>query len=239
VALLVAADAPAALPASFASLALERRESVQAQWAAAAPTVGRVARRDTATAAADRAERLRRTFSHAAALLAAASRVAPQHRSATSPATRLDARLSALHLRRARVAGDGNCLFRALAAAILGDQARHAAVRAAVVRQMWSAEGIAAFAPLFADAAGYAAYCADMASAGTWGDELGLAAAAEAFRVEVHVVQDTEQHWHVAYAPTRMQGVGRTRRAFVAYPAPLHYDAIVPADVDNDSLATH
>ena len=85
------------------------------------------------------------------------------------------------------MAGDGNCLLRALAAAILGDQARHAAVRSAVAAQLRSPAGAAAFAPLFADADAYALYCADMAAAGAaWGDELGLAAAAEAFGVEVH-----------------------------------------------------
>ena len=237
VALLVAADAPAPLPASLASLALERRDSVQSQWAAGAPsglTGGRLARRTTissTTAAPERAERLRRAFSLAAALLPAASRGAPPQQQRGTPAALLDARLASLRLRRARVAGDGNCLFRALAAAILGDQARHAAVRSAVVAQLCSPSGAAAFAPLFADADAYALYCADMAAAGTWGDELGLAAAAEAFGVEVHVIQNTEQHWHVAYAPTRRQeAAGRTRRAFVAYSAPVHYDAIVPAD---------
>ena len=231
-ALLVAADAPAALPASLASLALERRDSVQSQWAAAAPASGgRLARRITA-AAPDRAERLRRAFSLAAALLPAASR-AMQQRGAPTPAAQLDARLASLRLRRARVDGDGNCLFRALAAAIFGDQARHAAVRAAVAAQLRSAAGAAAFAPLFAEPAAYALYCADMAADGTWGDELGLAAAAEAFCVEVHVIQDTEQHWHVAYAPSlHRQADGRTRRAFVAYTAPVHYDSIVPADDD-------
>ena len=231
VALLVAADAPAALPASFASLALERRDSVQSQWAAGAAGVngGRLARRITGTAAPERAERLRRAFSLAAALLPAASRVAPPQQRGT-PAALLDARLASLRLRRAQCIGDGNCLFRALAAAIFGDQARHAAVRSAVVAQLRTAAGAAAFAPLFASAADYALYCADMAASGTWGDELGLAAAAEAFSVEVHVIQDTEQHWHVAYAPTHRRADGRTLRAFVAYTAPVHYDAIVPAD---------
>ena len=88
------------------------------------------------------------------------------------------------------------------------------------------------YGQLVEDAAAFAAYCDDMAHDGTWGDELTLAAAADAFGVEVHVVQDTAANWHVAYAPTHAEDEDedapprKTRRVFVAYTAPVHYDAI-------------
>jgi hypothetical protein len=230
---LLLADAPAAETACAASLAIARSDSVRAQWQAAASGVvrgGRLARRATSNV-----ETLRRAYSFAAALLPAASRL-PSERGA-APATVLDARLAALRLRRARVPGDGNCLFRALAAALFNNHTRHAEIRAAVAAQLRSPAGVAAFSPLFPDTDAYLLYADDMATNATWGDELALAAAAEAFGMHVTVIQDTPQHWLVAYAPSNPQPQGgtaqRTRRAFVAYTAPVHYDAIVPA-TDNE-----
>jgi hypothetical protein len=228
---LLLADAPAAETACAASLAIARSDSVRAQWQAAASGVvrgGRLARRATSNV-----ETLRRAYSFAAALLPAASRLPFEQRGA-APSAVLDARLAALRLRRARVPGDGNCLFRALAAALFNDHTHHAEIRAAVAAQLCSPAGVAAFSPLFPDEDAYLLYADDMATNATWGDELALAAAAEAFGMHVTVIQDTPQHWLVAYAPSNPQPQGgtaqRTRRAFVAYTAPVHYDAIVPAN---------
>ena len=145
----------------------------------------------------------------------------------------LDARLAALGLRRERVATDGNCQFRALAALLLGDAELHAQTRAAAVAALRaSAER---YAPLFASEAAFAKYCNDMARTRTWGDELTLAAAADAYQVRVHVVQSTERNWHVLYEPQPLPATlppppeapaGKLRRVFLAYTAPVHYDAI-------------
>ena len=145
----------------------------------------------------------------------------------------LDSRLAALGLRREKVATDGNCQFRALAALLLGDAELHAQTRAAAVAALRaSAER---YAPLFASDAAFAKYCNDMARTRTWGDELTLAAAADAYEVRVHVVQSTERNWHVLYEPQPLPATmppppeapaGKLRRVFLAYTAPVHYDAI-------------
>jgi hypothetical protein len=133
--------------------------------------------------------------------------------------------------------GDGNCQFRALALLLFGCAERHACVRAAVVAALRARAD--AFAPLFDTPRAFAHFCNDMACAATWGDELTLAAAADAFGVEVHVVQSTEENWHLCYTPPEApqpaaaaeagHAAGKTRRVFVAYIAPVHYDAIVLA----------
>jgi hypothetical protein len=105
-------------------------------------------------------------------------------------------------------------------------------VRAAVVAALRARAD--AFAPLFDTPRAFLRFCDDQACAATWGDELTLAAAADAFGVEVHVVQSTEENWHLCYTPEQPQAggdaaAGKTRRVFVAYIAPVHYDAIVLA----------
>jgi hypothetical protein len=165
----------------------------------------------------------------------------------------LDTRLAALGLRRWRVSGDGNCQYRALARFVAGTQEAHGAVRAAVAAHLRascaassassntpatyaSSSAIAdTFAPLFESRAAFARYCDDVARPGTWGDELTLAAAAEALGAEVHVLQSTPQNWHLVYAPSAAlsadaaAGGKKTRRVFLAYVAPVHYDAVVLA----------
>jgi hypothetical protein len=162
----------------------------------------------------------------------------------------LDMRLAALGLRRWRVAGDGNCQYRALARFVAGTSEAHGAVRAAVAAHLRASLFSSAssapsaiadtFAPLFESAAAFGRYVDDVARPGTWGDELTLAAAAEALGAEIHVLQSTPQNWHLVYTPSAAAAAGtagtatagakkKTRRVFLAYVAPVHYDAVVLA----------
>jgi hypothetical protein len=229
-------DAPP-LTEPAAALSVARRASLRAQWeeqaAAALPPGGTLARHAEH-------ERVRRQLSIVAARIPAVQRaqLAATERPDPDPdpeagAARLAARLAALGLALCRVDGDGNCQFRALALALHGSAARHGAVRAAAVVQL--RRRAAAFAPLFESPHAFQLFCNDMARDATWGDELTLAAAAEAFGVEVHVLQSTADNWHLCYVPDvgaqqpAEQQRAATRRVFVAYVAPVHYDAVVLA----------
>ena len=182
-------------------------------------------------------ESLRRKMSLVAARVLSLQRAGePRACEHGNAASLLSARLSALGLRMNRVAGDGNCQFRALALHLHGTVAAHARVRAAVVATLRAASSDSdggAFAPLFETRRDFDAYCDDMARNATWGDELTLAAAADAYGVEVHVLQSSPpaaDAWHLTYAPQLLPAGAPPRKAlrvFVAYIAPVHYDAIV------------
>ncbi len=223
--------APAPLTEPAAAMSVARRASLRAQWneqaAAELPPRGTLARHAEP-------ERVRRQFSLVAARIPAVQRA--QQAAAADPlachaggAARLAARLAALGLALCAVDGDGNCQFRALALTLHGSAERHAAARAAVVAHLRRRADV--FAPLFESPRAYRLFCDDMARDATWGDELTLAAAAEAFGVEVHVLQSTPANWHLCYVPQPAQAAQprATRRVFVAYVAPVHYDAIVLA----------
>jgi hypothetical protein len=242
---------------------LGRADSVHAQWwaqdAAPAPRRGSLASRQPAAAAepprpVKTTPALRAALSFAAARIPELQSAAPaeaahapggQRGAAARARARLDGRLTELGLRRERVDADGNCQFRALAALLLGDAGRHADTRAAAVAALRGGSR-SRFASLFDSDAAYSRYCDDMARPRTWGDELTLAAAADAYGVRVHVVQSTAQNWHCCYEPQPQDGAdgdrqaasktllpmdssGKPRRVFVAYSAPVHYDAIVLA----------
>ena len=241
---------------------LAQADSVLAQWseqdAGPTPRGGALAQRQPSMAlrpAAAAPAELAPQHSLRAALSFAAARAAelqnappPQDAPPAPPARRgqaaaakaraalLEAHLAKLGLRRELCATDGNCQFRALALLLLGDAELHAQTRAAAVAALRaSAER---YAPLFASPAAFSKYCNDMARTRTWGDELTLAAAADAYAVRVHAVQSTERNWHLSYEPQPLPAgvqlpppppeapAGKLRRVFLAYTSPVHYDAI-------------
>ena len=80
----------------------------------------------------------------------------------------------------ARMGGDGNCLFRAVAHAVYADQELHMVVRSAVVTYMRLER--AWFAPfIVGDDADFDHYLSNMALSGTWGDDPELQAACELY----------------------------------------------------------
>jgi len=249
-----AASVAAKLCAACPSLA--HTDSVLAQWseqdAGPTPRGGALAQRQPSLvlrlAALAPQPSLRAALSFAAArateLQSAPAQDAPpapparrgQAAAAKARAALLEAHLAKLGLRRECVSTDGNCQFRALALLLLGDAELHAQTRAAAVAALRaSAER---YTPLFASAAAFNKYCNDMARTRTWGDELTLAAAADAYAVRVHVVQSTERNWHLSYEPQPLPAgvqlpppppeapAGKLRRVFLAYTSPVHYDAI-------------
>ena len=132
-------------------------------------------------------------------------------------------RLLALQLRAVAISDDGNCQFRALAQQVYGDDVKyHAGVRKAIVERMRVDEAF--FGAMFDGADELDAYLATMAMPRTWGDELTLRAAADAFGVSVHVITSTETNWYLRYDPS--DGSTPKAHAFLTYVSPVHYDAV-------------
>eukprot|EP00656_Telonema_subtile_P050857 TRINITY_DN6699_c0_g1_i5.p2 TRINITY_DN6699_c0_g1~~TRINITY_DN6699_c0_g1_i5.p2 ORF type:complete len:136 (+),score=31.60 TRINITY_DN6699_c0_g1_i5:649-1056(+) len=126
---------------------------------------------------------------------------------------------------------DGNCQFRALAHQLHGDQELHARVRGFVIEHI---QRHAEMFQLYCDEE-LDAYIRRMSKDRTWGDELTMKAAVDAYRATVHVISSNEENWHLVYTPEEMgeqqpNHVGeRTRtKLFVAYISPVHYNSIVP-----------
>lgn len=59
-----------------------------------------------------------------------------------------------------------------------------------------------------------------------WGDELTLKAACEAFGTDIHVVASTEGNWHLKYSPESAESRPGTKRIFVTYISPVHYNVL-------------
>lgn len=148
------------------------------------------------------------------------------HNNATSEIGRLTKRLQSLGLKMVDVAGDGNCQFRALSYQLFGTEAKHANVRASVVRHM---RINASFFSMFFEGPEFEAYLKDMAQNATWGDELTLRAAVEAFYINMHVITSSETYWYLVYEPeTTVNPVSGSRKKdiYLAYISPVHYSAM-------------
>jgi len=104
----------------------------------------------------------------------------------------LDETLAALRLRRARVASDGNCFFRAIADQVFGEESRHEEIRALVAREI--ARGEREFAP-FVDEEPYAAYAARVARNGEWAGHVEIIACARALKRGICIHQVDQPRW--------------------------------------------
>ena len=100
------------------------------------------------------------------------------------------------------------------------------------------------FSFLFESADEYERYLATMARNGTWGDELTLRAACQAFRSTVHVLTSEKEHFYVKYAPDTAAASPASSSTpppaavtsslepmdvFLCFISPVHYNSIVAA----------
>lgn len=129
-----------------------------------------------------------------------------------------------LGMKQHEMEDDGNCQFRALSQELYGSQRHHDIVRAQVVSYLQKNE---AEYKAFFDDAEWAHYLENIGQLKTWGDELSLRAAAEAFAIKVHVITSTEENWLLEYAPAD-SSVIVAREVFLTYVAPIHYNTIEP-----------
>ena len=87
----------------------------------------------------------------------------------------------------------------------------------------------------------YSTYLRDMARSRTWGDELTLRAAVEAFGCVAHVVTSESANWYLVYTPESKPDDAALAQAcakrsvpqprlgkevFISYVSPVHYNAI-------------
>ena len=111
----------------------------------------------------------------------------------------LDLRLQGLGLGMFEMEGDGNCQFRALADQLFGDQKHHAVTRQAAVDHMRRHADF--FGMYFEDASELNVYLKEMGRSRTWGDELTLRAAVEAYGCCAHVITSEPANWYLVYQP--------------------------------------
>jgi len=119
---------------------------------------------------------------------------------------------------------DGNCQFRAMAQELYASQEHHDIVRSAVVEYLLQQKD--KFAAFFEEGE-WKEYIRKMAAPRTWGDELILRAASEAFQVRIHVISSTEQNWYIVYEP-EIGLADDARNLFLTYVSPIHYNTVAP-----------
>ena len=105
-----------------------------------------------------------------------------------------------------------------------GTQRHHLLVRAEVVNYLLTHEDD--YKAYFEDAE-WNHYVESMAGPKTWGDEITLRVAAEAFAIRIHVVSSVEENWLLDYSPSSRIVAG-AREIFLTYVAPIHYNTIAP-----------
>lgn len=170
-----------------------------------------------------------------------------------SAASDLDSRLGTLGLATKVMDGDGNCQFRSMAYNLFGEQKHHAAPRAAAVAHMKKHRDF--FGVFFETAKEFDRYLKDMARNRTWGDELTLRAAVEAYGCEAHVITSEPANWYLVYqpesdapaldpqvavCPKKVPAPRKGKQIFLSYVSPVHYNAIMvgPGYVMRDSQDT-
>jgi hypothetical protein len=124
-----------------------------------------------------------------------------------------------------RVRGDGNCQFRALALALLGDQSLHHVVRRAVATELWQNTTRYFDYVVGASAEAYGEYVRGMERDHAWGDHVTLRAAAEVYGCNVVVV--TREGKGFGGSITRVTDVAGRDEIWLAYTPNVHYDCLV------------
>eukprot|EP00918_Siedleckia_nematoides_P000445 GHVU01001113.1.p1 GENE.GHVU01001113.1~~GHVU01001113.1.p1 ORF type:complete len:254 (-),score=57.57 GHVU01001113.1:199-960(-) len=144
--------------------------------------------------------------------------------------TLLRERLANLKLKLVDMKGDGNCQFRAAAHGIFGDARHHPAVRSKVVKHMRARPDDFG---IFFEGSGFDEYLSDMASDGTWGDEICVKAISDCFKCTIHLITSNHDNWRLRYEPSipgeeaaAAAAAVKHHHIFMTYIAPIHYDAI-------------
>ena len=151
--------------------------------------------------------------------------------------SKLEQRIALYDLVEVEVRGDGNCQYRALACALLGDEREHKCVRDGVCRVLDQHRGT------FCEhvEGSFDAFLAATQRAGTWGDHVTLQAAADAFHTTIVLFTsfDDDNHGIVSISPMFTSGSGsgissaaRSTRpdspVMLSFYAERHYNALFP-----------
>ena len=85
-----------------------------------------------------------------------------------------------------------------------------------------------AFAPFVGSDEDFRIYLSDMEKEKTWGDELTLRAAADAFNIKIHIITTESENYLLHYDPESVGTTAVKRHVFLSYVSPIHYNTIAP-----------
>lgn len=156
----------------------------------------------------------------------------------------LEERLDRFGMATKEMKDDGNCQFRSLAFSLFGDQDYHAVVRQATIGYM--RQNLNRFQALFESESELETYLAKMAQDRTWGDELTLFAAVQAYGCVAHIITSEAENWYLIYDAISKKGASNNacypegctapqtgKRVFLSYVSQIHYNALVPRHMDD------
>ena len=136
----------------------------------------------------------------------------------------LENKLAPRGLRIATVQADGNCMFRAVALLLLGDEELHPIVRTDAVNEVRRFPVY--YAPFGADVQ---AWTMRMRENSEWGDAIALQAIAASYNVSIEVVTSVPGQPSLHILAGRHDARRHlVRRIVMAHIAHVHYDAVFP-----------
>jgi len=145
----------------------------------------------------------------------------------------LEERMVNWNLEQAIMKDDGNCQFRSMAHQLFGNAEDHKTLRHTCVEYLRVNSDQFCF--FFDGDEEWQRYLTTMATNSTWGDELTLKAASNAFRCNVHVLTSEKENYYMCYTPdgsedenSPLQSSSQTivEDIFLAYISPIHYNSI-------------
>lgn len=145
----------------------------------------------------------------------------------------LQQRVDFIKVRIKKMGDDGNCQFRALSNELYGSQEHHQAVRDRVITHL--REHADEFSFFVSESKQeWEDYLQRMSRSRTWGDELTLRAASDAYQCVVHIVTTTHENWLLHYGAEhreKHEAEGtHVPECFLAYVSPIHYNVIAMPD---------
>ncbi|KAG0566913.1 hypothetical protein KC19_7G097000 [Ceratodon purpureus] len=145
----------------------------------------------------------------------------PPVEAANADHQRLLDRLSLYGLTERRIAGDGNCQFRALSDQLYRTPEHHMFVRDRIVSQLTkSGDSYSGYVPKT-----YDEYLKSMAKDGEWGDHVTLQAAADYYGVKISLITSFKDTCFVEIMPSARKS---TREIYLSFWAEVHYNSLYP-----------
>ncbi|KAI4351452.1 hypothetical protein L6164_005821 [Bauhinia variegata] len=145
----------------------------------------------------------------------------PSYDEEISDHQRLLDRLQLYDLIEHKVAGDGNCQFRALSDQLYRSPEHHKFVRDEIVQQLKSQQELySGYVPM-----AYSEYLKKMSKSGEWGDHVTLQAAADSYGVKIFVITSFKDTCYIEILPQTLKS---ERVIFLSFWAEVHYNSIYP-----------
>jgi len=138
---------------------------------------------------------------------------------ASSDKQRLQDRLSYYGLAEKKIAGDGNCQFRALSDQLYRTPDHHMFVRRKVVEQLARVrDSYSGYVPME-----YNKYLKNMSKYGEWGDHVTLQAAADFYGVKISLITTFKESGFIEISPAQEKS---NRGVYLSFWSEIHYNSI-------------